>query len=249
MPNLMLFSLPNTGSDWLAENIAACYAGKYRREYFNPVCNLEIEPLLAKCFGCEGKYYENIASPVVLDDVYNNTFAKSQFTFMKENFSQYKVDFFVKRFQCFILYRKPEHTFPYSRKEVGYWLDCMHQSLYSNYSTLEEDVQKLLKFCDNHMSSIEEMRISTYVIYYYVLFKKSFIYDLPIIQYEDLLEGDIVELADLLKFLPDTNAQELAVKIIKSKKNIEKDFLYYNWIAKIYDVLPDYKNVFINKKV
>lgn len=51
---LLMLSLPNSGSSWLAELIAANTSwNRYFMEYFNPLRNIVWYHELSKGFGCE----------------------------------------------------------------------------------------------------------------------------------------------------------------------------------------------------
>ena len=119
---LCMLSLPNSGSTWLAETIAAHSRwSRYAGEYFNPVRNELWYPQLSKQFGCELiSCYRNIARAGdrwIVDDI-REVWKNSGYTFTKEVFSPYKLPAFSQVFRCFVLLRDAADTFPPGRARV-----------------------------------------------------------------------------------------------------------------------------------
>ena len=93
----MILSLPNSGSDWLADVI--CQNSRlryYNKEFFNPITNSVFGDRLAEAFGCElVGCYQNIAAPWrehvdELDRIYSETWARFVCDFDKEVFQKLK---------------------------------------------------------------------------------------------------------------------------------------------------------------
>jgi hypothetical protein len=128
---LLMQSLPNSGSTWLADMLAKHLPDcRYSMEFFNPARNERYETTLSRQFGSELiASYRNIASAgneFISDDI-RNTWGRERFTFTKEVFSPYKLGAFNAHFQCFVLLRSAAESFPPSRPrvwafyEAGWW--------------------------------------------------------------------------------------------------------------------------------
>ena len=119
--DLMILSLPNTGSTWFAECVAKGYEGKYFYEYFNPLRNPDHEEMLARSFGCETvASYANIATPgsADIDTEIAKTWGQDGYHFTKEVFSPLKLATFAKRFHCVVFFRDESLVFPPSRLRI-----------------------------------------------------------------------------------------------------------------------------------
>jgi hypothetical protein len=121
MPHLMMLSLPNSGSTWLFKVMAPHLPCRSAMEFFNPARNEKYERELSKQFGAElVSCYRNIATEggPHLDKVIAATWGVEAYGFTKEVFSPFKLDAFVRHFQCFVLLRKASETFPPTRPRV-----------------------------------------------------------------------------------------------------------------------------------
>lgn len=120
--SLLMLSVPNSGSTWLAAMIAAHSRwSAYRPEFFNPIRSQEHFAALAQHFGCElVECYRNIASPgdERIHDVIRTTWKASGLNFTKEVFSPFKLGAFAQHFRVFVLLRSAEDTFPPHRLRV-----------------------------------------------------------------------------------------------------------------------------------
>lgn len=135
----MILSLPNSGTDWLCPLLAK-HAGLryYEKEFFNPICNQQYGDVLEQAFGCElASCYRNIGVRAedqadTLDRLYEETWARHDWHFDKENFAAFKVPFFARYFQLAFLYRAPESVFPPGRLRVWAWYDAIWNGLVEN---------------------------------------------------------------------------------------------------------------------
>jgi hypothetical protein len=120
--SLCMISLPNSGSTWLAETIAAHSRwNRYAGEFFNPLRNRKHYGLLSSAFGCELiDCFERIAESERQHDldVIDRTWPAEDFNFTKEVFSPFKLRSYIKRFRCFVLVRMWADTFPAHRARV-----------------------------------------------------------------------------------------------------------------------------------
>lgn len=120
---LLMLSLPNSGSTWLAEQIANTLPGckYYDMEFFNPLRNPANEQRLVRHFGAAlVSCFRNIAKAdgCGIDDDIAKTWGRAQCNFNKEVFSPLKLPVFVRHFKCFVLLRKTEDTLPPRRMRI-----------------------------------------------------------------------------------------------------------------------------------
>ncbi len=225
---IALFSLPNTGTDWfvgllLRQNPTL----RYFREFFNPICNPKYEDELNRSFGCEMvDNYALIAKPIRRHDpVFERTWAKENYNFTKENYSAFKLDWFLERFDSFVLYRRAELTLPGSRLPVKVWYDAMYGSLLRNRWTLEPDVRLLVDFAATEADTIAKRTLAAFVIYYYKLLKDANRRNVPVLHYDRLMQSTATELASLLSGLPTVvDAELLALDVCQERRPCAKDF-------------------------
>lgn len=122
MKPLMLVSLPNSGSTWLADLIAGnTRYNRYFMEYFNPIRNAQHYETLAPHFGCELiSCYRNIARGgyIGIDRAITSTWGSEDYNFTKEVFSPFKLPILTRHFRCFVLIRDAGDTFPPTRARV-----------------------------------------------------------------------------------------------------------------------------------
>lgn len=129
MKRLMMLTLPNSRSDWFAELLAKQLGRDYyQKEFFNPITNqADAAELVAAGFGCElPSAFENIASPIaphLADRVLN----RSGWDFDKETYSAWHADWFLDRFNCFVLERA--EVLPASRLRVLTFYDAIYSAL------------------------------------------------------------------------------------------------------------------------
>jgi hypothetical protein len=221
----MLLGLPNTGTDWLCDQI--CLSNpelKYYREFFNPVCNESYAEILNQGFGCEinedvENAIEMLAKKISFEDyqkIYNLSWAKEKFNFTKENYSAFKAEHHIKFFDCIILHREYEICFPPKRKEVLPWYQSMYFSLLYNFEDLNEEHRIKLNATKNNTKLKYKI---THEIYYSILFKFAKQYSVPIIDWKNLVTKDEKDLKDefnKFKGLLDTN--NLIFRILDTRK-------------------------------
>jgi hypothetical protein len=225
---IVLLSLPNTGTDWLVDLwLHQNPTLRYFREFFNPICNSKYEDQLNRSFGCEMvDNYSMIAKPLRhYDPVYQRTWAKENYNFTKENYSAFKLDWFLDKFDCFVLYRRAELTLPGSRLQVKTWYDAMYCSLLRNRWTLEPDVRLLVDFAVSEADTIAERLVAAFVIYYYKLLRDAHRRNVPVLDYDHLMQLGVVELALLLYGLPGVvDAEKLANDVCQERRSSSKEF-------------------------
>jgi len=235
----ILFSTPNSGSDWLASIIiAGDNKIKYFREFFNPITNDKYTDELAKGFGCEFiSTYKNIArlDNSVCEKIYKNTWEKEKFNFTKENYSVFKIPFFVEKFNCIGLIRKIENSFPPSRKnEVYWWYDCIYNSMLANFETLPPKTKIKLEISEKTLSSIEHKILMCHYIYQETLIDQCQEYGIPIIEWENLVGSTKKINTELAKIPLNLNLEAAINSVISTKKYVAKKFNKYNFHPKIH---------------
>ena len=122
---LVLLSLPNSGSTWvagiLARHIEACRY--YRIEFFNPLRNRKHYSRLSTIFGCElAGCFRNIVhrpTPAQFAAVLRDTWRKEDYTFTKEVFCPRMLELFRgEGFQVRVLQSDETLVFPPTRVRV-----------------------------------------------------------------------------------------------------------------------------------
>ena len=180
MKPLLMQSLPNSGSTWLAQVIADQLDLRYAMEFFNPARNQRYEELLATQFGTELiSCYRNIATAgdSNIDNVIAETWGKSEFNFTKEVFSPFKTAVFAKHFKVFVLLRSAAETFPPYRPRIWAFYEHGWFALRAKgvpvYSTNMRD-----RAYEAHAIMAKQIRMDAALL------------DLPVIEYEELFQSD-----------------------------------------------------------
>lgn len=161
---VMILSLPNSGTDWLCPILAKHSGGRLRyfeKEYFNPITNWKHTDVLARAFGCElVTCHEHIAARwtgSLLDAIYRTTWQREDWSFDKEVFSPFRVPWFAERFDVVIMQRPTYDVFPPSRARVWSWYDAIYHSLLkagqlAAFSpSLEQRARIAHSHCQSHM--------------------------------------------------------------------------------------------------
>jgi len=230
---MILFSTPNSGSDWFASMLIAGDPKKrYFREFFNPITNDKYIDDLAGGFGCEFiTTYKNIArlDKRICEEIYQKTWQKEQFNFTKENYSVFKIPFFVEKFDCIGLTRKIEHSFPPRRRDhVFWWYDCIYNSMVANFDTLPPKTKKMLKISENTLSSIEHKILMCNHIYQETLKEYCNDYKIPIIEWESLVDKKEV-IKELTKLPYDLNLEAMVEFALETKEYEPRNFKIYGF--------------------
>jgi hypothetical protein len=225
---IALLSLPNTGTDWFADMLLRQNPHlRYYREFFNPICNPTYENVLNRAFGCE--MVDNFASIAKAhcqhEAVYQETWAKENYNFTKENYSAFKLPWFITHFDCVVLYRRAELSLPGSRLPVKTWYDAMYHSLLRNRWTLEPDVRFLVDFAVAEADTLAKRLLAAFVIHYYKLLKDAHRHNVPILDYDRLMDLCGPDLASYLRGVPAVaDADKLAYDICEHRRPSHKDF-------------------------
>ena len=224
----MILALPNTGTDWLASNICECDSKiRYSREFFNPICNKKYEMILKPWFGCEmASSIAGIAKKISkneYNDIINKTWKYENFNYTKENYSSFKVENHVNKFNCCVFYRRLSQTLPGSRhwNVIENWYCSMFQSLILNQETIDESLKPLVEFAINNAATFDEQCAMAYLTYYAKLFLDAKKYGLPIVHYEKLITGEEADVINEVKKIPGVRS-DLAENIIQTRSIKEK---------------------------
>jgi hypothetical protein len=225
---IALLSLPNTGTDWFVDMLLRQNAQlRYYREFFNPICNPTYENILNRAFGCEmvDSFAQIARSPCPHEEVYQQTWTKENYNFTKENYSAFKLPWFVTHFDCVVLYRRAELSLPGSRLPVKTWYDAMYHSLLQNRWTLEPDVRFLVDVAVAEADTLAKRLVAAFVIHYYKLLKDAHHHNVPVLDYDRLMNLSGAELASYLRGKPAVaDADKLAYDIGEQRRAPHKDF-------------------------
>ena len=186
MSQYMLLALPRSGSGWLAAQLEKNLDLQYRWEYFSaysPGGN-------KKYYGHE-KHIKPLCGPTEswieeLDKLYQNTWLKEKenFNFTKEVWSAFKLPFFIRHFNCFVLYRSRKLTFPSSIPE---WPAAYYHSACENFETLDDNLQQMIKVAKDFPNNINCVSMVGHTIAYYQLLMDAEQHNIPVINYTKLV--------------------------------------------------------------
>lgn len=220
----MMLALPNTGTDWFVSQICDSNEKlKYYREYFNPITNHICPDKIATIFGCElSETINTIAKPcswqqykAVLDATWN----KDKFNFTKENYSIFQIHHHCRAFNCFVLHRELEYCLPSLNRlnDVNSWYDAIYQSIANNIILLDSEIQSIVAFAKKHADTLSKRTAAAHIIGYRQILKSAQKFNLPVIEYNTLMDGTKDEITFHLQALKLCSPERLAEKIIKSR--------------------------------
>jgi hypothetical protein len=236
---MILFSTPNSGSDWFAS--AICKGDpekKYFREFFNPITNDKYIDELSTGFGCEFiSTYKNIAQldKKICDEIYEKTWKKEKFNFTKENYSVFKIPFFVEKFDCIALTRKIENSFPPTRRnQVFWWYDCIYNSMLWNFDVLPKKTKKMIEVSEKTLNTIEHKILMCNYIYQETLIDYCNEYEIPIIQWENLMNKEVMGELNKIPSFCNLDLKSMKNWILETKEYKQKNFNKYKFDPKIH---------------
>ena len=210
--SLLMLTLPNSGSSWLADLIARHTDwSRYSMEFFNPLRSPKHYETLARNFGCElAACYQNIASPgdEWIDDDIRQSWGLEQFNFTKEVFSPFKLEAFTRHFRCFVLQRSAEDTFP--PKRIRIW------SFYEHAWFALRDAG----YCDGKPRHFEARALAAHAVMQSMMLLDAQRLGVPVLQYRDLFD-DAALPGKLQAAIGDTDGRLLAA-IKESRRLIER---------------------------
>jgi len=181
---LLMLTMPNSGSTWLAKIIGDCLPGcrYYEKEFFNPVCNMKHELVLRRNFGSElVSCYRNIASPgdLHIDDDIRATWGAENYNFTKECQSGFKLDAFLRHFRVFVFLRPEAESFPPTRARVWSFYEHAWYSLQHHGHKLKAE------------TTFDRAREAHRVIYAQLLADADRL-GVPIMYYGDLFDNETI---------------------------------------------------------
>lgn len=194
-----ILSMPNCGSDWLAATLYETQPHlRYFREFFNPATNPFDRDKLIGTFGCEYvSCYKNIASydAAACQVAFNETWAKRQYNFTKENYAAFKLPFFAEKFHCIGFVRNVQQSLPATRDaQVSYWYDAIYNSILANQHSLPvENIDMLNRFVDSRPSLFHQ-NIFSFCFLQQILEKACKEHDIKVLDYSILMNGNYNEL-------------------------------------------------------
>ena len=129
MRDVLLASMPSSGSDWLAKCFVDAHPHHtYWREFFSPLANWQHSAALEESLGdvlvgCA----DNLGRSMDHDDLHQllaETWDMVPASFTKDVMLAAQLDAFAARFDTFILLRRLEDSFPPTRRRVIRWYEC-----------------------------------------------------------------------------------------------------------------------------
>lgn len=217
----MLISFPGQGTDFFMDCLCKSNNNiKYYREFFNPICSIpNYKTSIESAFGCElnpKKIFFN--DQAVLENVFKNTWPKTDFNFTKEVFSFTKVSFYNKHFKLFALYRHRNNTFPTTRG--NYILPIFDAFLSENFECeLKNEIKFFLK---NIKTNNLTKQVLSHIFCWFIQFHEIQKNNIQVIKYYPLTH---LEKEDLDQYLKENLFEELNCSLLHeniiSKRNKE----------------------------
>jgi hypothetical protein len=227
MKPIILISAPNNGTDWICRTITDSERKlKYFREFFNPITNKKYTNELSCAFGCEYvSCYEKIAqyNKEECKSAYQKTWLKEQYDFTKENYSVFKIPFFAEQFRCFAMIRQIKNSFPPNREnEVLCWYDAIFNSMVLNVDNLPIKTSNKIRIAKKSIS-IKEKVIMSYIIYQEAMIDYCKEYEIPIIEWENLMGDESVLFKEVEK-IEFIDSKRWIDSIIKTRIHKERNY-------------------------
>lgn len=199
----VIFSYPRQGTDWFMkscgfEHNKISYNIKYFREYFNLIVNRRHQRLFRFVHGTEINseqiFYESFNKE--FEQIIEKSWNRDCYSITKENFSYTKVPLFKKYCkECIILYRHRKYTFPTSRID---YVDKIYNSfIYNDYANHKFKLLKTFCLENNFTNTI----VLSHIIAFTFLFYYADQYNIPVINWEDLISLDKEKLGSCLSFV------------------------------------------------
>lgn len=199
----IIFSYPRQGTDWFMSccgyNHNEIHNGiRYFREYFNIIVNRRYYTQLYYVHGTEinwkAIFYESDEKQ--FDKVMDLTWNRDHYQMTKENFSFSKMPLFMKYSkESVILYRHRKFTFPTSRED---YVKNIYDSFLQNEYQLDI-FKKLKQFCIE--SNFKNKIVLSHIIAFTFMFYYADLYNIFVINWEDLICLPRSEIANHLSFV------------------------------------------------
>lgn len=178
----ILLSYPRQGTDWFMKCIMPL--NRYHREYFNFITNKKHTKILKEVFGNENNiekiFYECTEDEFL--NAYNKTWKLDNVRSTKENFCHIKCKHIYKYFKnVYILYRHRKYTFPTTRER---YIVGMYESFLQNKYSVHK-FNKIRDFCKE--KKFENTLILSHIISFCILMYYAQLFDIPIINWYDLV--------------------------------------------------------------
>lgn len=195
-----MLSLPRSGSDWFANQVTLANSLIFYREFFNIRDEarphyLRDESKIAPLFG--GHMHPiPIARPEgkEAEDLFLETFMKSEFNFNKEVYCFNKIWLYHKHTTCFTLYRSRHMTFPgksLPTKTINVYLP-IYKSL-SQWAGLSDKYSEIVR----KAVTLEQKAYVAHAIASVYLISNSLHFGIPILRYSAILKNPEMELNKL----------------------------------------------------
>lgn len=211
---LLMLTMPNSGSTWLANAIGKSLPGcrYYEKEFFNPVCNMKHELVLRRQFGSELlDCYRNIATPgdaTIHDDI-RATWGAEKYTFTKECQSCFKLPVFLQHFKVFVFVRSAAESFPPRRARVWSFYEHAWWALKAQGHVL-------------NAVSTPDRALEAHRILYDRLLSDAAAHDVPVIHYSELFTADPETLRATLAKCIGYDGPEVAYQVMQTRQQFSR---------------------------
>lgn len=217
-PPLLMLSMPNSGSNWLSKTIAEALDRRFFLEYFNPLINIQRENQLSVAFGgVTVSYYEQIAraSDPLVDKVIEETWMSEspRFDFTKEVYSPRKLASFARYFNCFVMLRSLEQSFPPRRVQIwAYYEHIWHAFL--EMDMVDGETKGTIDRCHEAFHLMQAcIRADASAL------------GIPVIEYQQLF-GPTREIADVMQqMFSHEHAWRVALALVDSRRSIPRQWV------------------------
>lgn len=182
----MLLAMPASGSTFLTKAFLKSTKIKVIDEIFNKARYFKV--------GYDEIFFKNISDNLLLKE-YHQVWKNGFYNLTKEVFFGYKIPFYQQLFQIIVLYRHRKYTFPATT--TGYIYDNLYNSfLNTQFSDATiSHIQKMLK--SRNLNRYEQHAV-IHLICYWIIFSHCYEYRIKVIDYEKLMELDVLDLENYL---------------------------------------------------
>ena len=119
-----------------------------------------------------------------------------------------------------MLYRELEYCLPSINRyyDVNLWYNAIYDSIINNTENLDKTLLPFVEFAQNHADNLDKKAIAAHFIGYKQIFLTAHEHNIPIIEYNKLLELNKIDLINYLSFLKIIKPGILSDNIIETRK-------------------------------
>jgi len=217
---LLMLSFPRQGTRWIVKNIETSSNITCSREHFNNLVPPAIKnDKINKVFG----HQKNIESIFNYDiDILNNIIEKCNKPFISENWSPNKIPELVGKTNIFIFYRHRYYTFPGTNPDSTKHIITTAASCIKSIKTTHKEEIELIEEGKRLIKEDDIMLKATtlHIIFFYFLLKDATKYNIPVINWTDLMTKSVEEVDTIFSKIPGKviNTKTIAKNLIRSRK-------------------------------